>query len=121
VIVQSPRTSPSVEARLRAELGNTQVVFRSNVAQTAQALAAAGVGAAVVPLLAVDERDPRTTVLELGDLLPPLAFGLVWHRNRHLSGPAAEFREVVRQVCLRVERQVTGSRFAPTEVDAEAV
>jgi hypothetical protein len=44
VIVQSPRTSPSVEARLRAELGNTRVVFRSNVAQTAQALAAAGVG-----------------------------------------------------------------------------
>ena len=112
VILTSPRTSPSVEAKLRTELGSTQVVFRSNVAQTAQALAAAGVGAAVLPLLAVDERDPRTTVLELGDLLPPLAFGVVWHRHRHLSGPAGELREVIRQVCLR---QSNSARFASTD------
>ncbi len=112
VILTSPRTSPSVEAKLRTELGSTQVVFRSNVAQTAQALAAAGVGAAVLPLLAVDERDPRTTVLELGDLLPPLAFGLVWHRHRHLSSPAGELREVIRQVCLR---QSNSARFVSTD------
>jgi DNA-binding transcriptional LysR family regulator len=118
VIVQTPRTSPSVEARLRAELGSTQIVFRSSVAQTAQALAAAGVGAAVMPSLAVDERDPRTAVIELGDLLPPLAFGLVWHRNRHLSAPAAEFREVIRQVCLRLDRHTNGSRAAAPDAAA---
>jgi DNA-binding transcriptional LysR family regulator len=93
------RIGRSVEERLIGEAGEPRVVFRSDVAETAQALAAAGVGAAIMPRLAADEHDPRTAVIDLGDLFPPLSIGLTWHRNRRLAPAVASFRDLTREVC----------------------
>jgi DNA-binding transcriptional LysR family regulator len=50
---------------------------------------AAGVGSALLPLMAVDLRDERTVAIDLAGKLPPRVIGVAWHRDRHWS-PAAE-------------------------------
>jgi DNA-binding transcriptional LysR family regulator len=95
------RVSESVEVRLAAEAGTPRVALRTDVAETALALVSAGLGAAIVLRLAVDEHHPSITLLDLGELLPPLGIGVAWHRSRRLSGPVAAFRDAVRDVCDR--------------------
>jgi DNA-binding transcriptional LysR family regulator len=97
------RLGSSLEKRLRAEVGELRIAFRSDVPETAQALAAAGVGAAIVPRPAADESDPRTRVVDLGALVPPLRLGLAWHRDRRLSSTVEEFRESARRACSQDE------------------
>jgi DNA-binding transcriptional LysR family regulator len=54
---------------------------------TLQALAARGVGAAIMPRLAVNENDPLVAVVGLDGVLPPRRVVLYWHRDRReLSG-----------------------------------
>ena len=53
-------------------------------------MVAAGLGAAVVPRLTVDEEDERVRVVELDDV-PPRTIAVVWHRDRH-RGPSARVR-----------------------------
>jgi DNA-binding transcriptional LysR family regulator len=102
--LKSQGSEPWSELRFHTRIA-PQIVFRCEAAHTAQALAGAGVGAALIPRLAVQEGDPRTTVIELGDLLRPATIGFVWHRERTLPSGTVQFRELVRQVCSVIERQ----------------
>mgnify|MGYP000722285671 CR=1 FL=1 len=54
-----------------------QVVFRSDHNSTVQGLAAAGLGAALLPRLAYDSSDPYNEAIELGTHLPPRVISLV--------------------------------------------
>jgi hypothetical protein len=76
-----------------------------------------------VPKLALQEGDPRTAVVELGDFLEPARLGLVWLRQRRLTGAILQFRELLRQVSSVIERQQAGTgRFARTDAtEAPAV
>jgi DNA-binding transcriptional LysR family regulator len=58
------RTTELAEAHLRRSGLEPRVVFRSNDNATVQGLVAAGLGAAFVPLLAVDADDPHAGVRE---------------------------------------------------------
>jgi DNA-binding transcriptional LysR family regulator len=49
---------------------------------TLQALAARGVGAALMPRLAVNDNDPLVATVELDCVLPPRRVVLYWHRDR---------------------------------------
>jgi DNA-binding transcriptional LysR family regulator len=109
--LKSPRLASLVEEQLRAEAGPPRVVFRSDMAETAQALAEAGVGAALMPRLAVEERNPRTAMIDLGHLVRPLILGLIWHRGRRLPPTVLEFADIVRRACRGVAGQGTG-RFS---------
>ena len=80
----------TVQARAKAPTW----VFRSDDNATIQAMAAAGVGVALVPALAVDTADQRTVSIELGDLLPPRRLGIVWHVDRTRSAAAEAFIEI---------------------------
>jgi DNA-binding transcriptional LysR family regulator len=81
---------PLIEHRLmrhvQAQLGplgfQPRYVFRSEVYSTVQALVAAGVGAAILPRLAVDAADEATSVLPLDRLLAPRAIAIGWNANR---------------------------------------
>ena len=64
------------------------VVFRSDDNGTVQSFVATGMGAAVMPRLAVDVDDPRVSVVRL-DELEPRRIGVAWHRDRWRP-PAAE-------------------------------
>src|SRR4029077_3287346 len=73
-----------VEAQLRARGIEPEFAFRSDVNATIQALVGAGVGAAVLPALAVDPADELTAMRDLPGI-PPRVLALVRHRDRHHS------------------------------------
>ena len=102
---QSRRLDPWMVGPEAAELGEPRIVFRSDSAQTVQALVGAGVGAAVVPSLAVQEGDPRTTVIDLSELLTPARIGAVSLREREPAGAAGQFVDLLLQVCAILERR----------------
>src|SRR5205823_7458596 len=79
-------------------------VFRSNDNGTLQAIVAAGLGVALVPLLAVDEHDPRVRVLSLAEAVPPRVLVVVWHRDRYRPPAAAAFVDTAVAVASEVER-----------------
>jgi DNA-binding transcriptional LysR family regulator len=111
LIGSSSDSVPWTESALRERVSDPQIVARFDGAQIVQALAGAGVGAAIVPRLAVHE-DPRTAVVGLEHLLPPARLGLVWLRLRELDPAVQQFRQVARNVCLALAaRQAGGRRF----------
>ncbi len=75
------RSSGLCEEALRAQGIEPNVVFRSDDNGTVQSFVATGLGAAVMPELAVDLDDPRVRVIPL-DTLPPRRIGVAWHRDR---------------------------------------
>jgi DNA-binding transcriptional LysR family regulator len=70
------------------------VVFRSDQNDTLQAMAAAGLGVAILPRLAVDESDERVRVLEPDPPLPPREIALAWHSERVQPAIATAFAQL---------------------------
>jgi DNA-binding transcriptional LysR family regulator len=93
------RSSELAESALRLRGLEPNVIFRSDDNGTVQGLVAAGVGAAVVPRLAVDETDDRVAVRPLDPPLPPRLIGLAWHRDRYRSAAARAFVETAAGLC----------------------
>ncbi len=92
-----------VREQLRARGTEPRFVFRSDVNATVQALVAAGIGAAILPRLAVDPADPTIVTHELPGI-PPRTLALAWHRDR-VRPPAAEaFVAAAGAVCRELER-----------------
>jgi molybdate transport repressor ModE-like protein len=88
------RTLARVESAFRQPL---RFVFKSDHNQTVQALVAAGVGAALVPRLTVDENDGATRLIELPKL-PPRVIAIAWHRDRYRAPAARAFVETAEAV-----------------------
>jgi DNA-binding transcriptional LysR family regulator len=100
------RSIAHVEQQLRVAAGaEPEVVFRSDDNGTVQALVAAGMGAAFVPLLTVDTSDGRVRVLEPAGKLPPRLIAAAWHRDRYRSPAARAFVELAAEVCADLERE----------------
>jgi DNA-binding transcriptional LysR family regulator len=95
------RTLVRVEAAFRQPL---RYVFQSDHNQTVQALVAAGVGAALVPRLTVDEHDETTRVIELPKV-PPRMLAIAWHRDRYRSPAARAFVETARLVSAELDAE----------------
>jgi DNA-binding transcriptional LysR family regulator len=72
------------------------IVLRSDRNDTLQAMAATGMGIAIMPRLAVDERDERTQILEPTPPLPPRLIALAWHSERVQRPSAQAFVELAR-------------------------
>ena len=70
ILLKADPVGVPIESRLGGDEAALRVVFRTDLVETALALVAAEVGA-VLPGFAVDGHDSRTTVVELGDLVPP--------------------------------------------------
>jgi DNA-binding transcriptional LysR family regulator len=75
------RSHMLLEEAMRKLGTEPNVVFRSDDNGTVQSFVATGMGAAVMPRLAVDLDDPRVHVAPLGEL-EPRRIGIVWHRDR---------------------------------------
>jgi len=88
-----------LETQLHAHAAKPTWAYRSDDNATIQAMAAAGLGAALVPRLAVDLGDPRTVVIDVGELFPPRRLGIAWHAERSLSPAARAFMELAREEC----------------------
>ena len=71
-------------------------MFRSDDNEIVQGMVVAGLGAALIPSLAVSPREDLV-VLDL-DGFPPRVTSIAWHRERSLSPAAKAFIEVARRV-----------------------
>ena len=103
--LQSCRHARGLEAELEAAGADVAAMLRSDDNGTLQAIAAEGLGTAVMPRLAIDGEDPRVRVLALPGL-PKRTIGLAWHRDRVLSGPAEDFIERLRAVTNEPPRRL---------------
>jgi DNA-binding transcriptional LysR family regulator len=76
-------------------------VLQSEASATVQALVGAGLGAAIVPRLAVDGAAAETVVLALDppDAISARVVALAWNRERRLRKEASAFADVARTVC----------------------
>jgi DNA-binding transcriptional LysR family regulator len=91
-----------IEASLRA-LGVTPTyVFRSNDNGAMQAMVRAGMGDAVMPLLAIDRTDPGVIVREIDPPLEPRLIGVAWRTGRTLPPAARRFVEIAHDVAREV-------------------
>jgi len=80
-----------------------RVIFRSDDNGTVQGLVGAGVGAAILPRLAVDLNDQLTCGLSLDADVPPRIICLAWHRDRYRTAAARAFVEAARAVCVDLQ------------------
>ena len=104
-----PRLPPH-RGRARAQGVEPNIVFRSDIIGTVQALVAAGVGIAIVPRLAVDPADERTRMIALGAEMPvqPRTIALFWHRDRRRSVAALGFVQAAKAICKQVTAELDG-------------
>jgi DNA-binding transcriptional LysR family regulator len=102
---RSCRTTEQVEERLRVAGREPHVVFRSDDNYTVQGMVAAGLGAALAPLLTVDPSDDRIAVVDLADRVPARLIGIAWHRDRLRTPAAAAFVDTTQTLCERFEGQ----------------
>jgi len=98
------RTTSIVEDFLLSRGVRPDVVFRSNDNGTVQGMVAAGVGVALVPLLAVDEKDTKVVLRVLVEPIPPRVLAVLWHRDRYRTPAAVAFVETAVGVAAEVER-----------------
>ena len=87
-----------VEKGLRSAGATPTFVFRTYDNGAQMAMVRAGMGWAVMPLLAVDTRDQEVDIRFLSPEIPPRQICLVWRRGRTLSPGAARMIELARQV-----------------------
>ena len=99
------RTLAQVQTLFRRPL---RFVFQSDHNQTVQALAGAGVGAALVPKLTIDTQDETTHVIELHKV-PPRLIALAWHRDRYRTPAAHAFVETAQAVCAELESEAVAA------------
>ena len=97
------RSMTQIEAALRRPI---EFVFRSDHNGTVQGLVGAGVGAALLPSLAVDPNDEATRQIELGPNVPPRVIAVAWHRDRYRSPAANAFTELAAEVCAELDAEL---------------
>jgi molybdate transport repressor ModE-like protein len=97
------RSMTQIEAALRRPI---EFVFRSDHNGTVQGLVGAGVGAALLPSLAVDPNDEATRHIELGPNVPPRLIAVAWHRDRYRSPAAKAFTELAAEVCAELDSEL---------------
>ncbi len=78
--------------------------LRTDDNMTVQAMARAGLGAALMPLLAVDRADPGVAIVPLG--LPPRRIALVWHGERFRTPASRAFAEIAAAVCVPIAAEL---------------
>jgi DNA-binding transcriptional LysR family regulator len=98
------RSSDMITAQLRTTGEEPDFVFHSDDNGTLQALAAVGVGVAVMPRLTVEPSDETVAIVDIGQRMAPRLIGIAWHRDRYQSPAARAFVESARAVCAELER-----------------
>lgn len=96
VSFRDPRSVGRIAMQLSASGVHPKFAFRSDDNETAQAIAEAGLGVALMPKLAVDTHNPGTVVIDLGLTFPPRIIGIVWNRDRHPFAVVRAFVELAK-------------------------
>ena len=92
------RTSGEPDRYLRGHVTDLNVVFRTDDNGTLMSLVAEGLGAAVVPYLVVNPRNPALVPVPLGGRLAPRVLVVAWHRDRYRSAASQAFAELAQEL-----------------------
>ncbi len=95
----------AIEDGLRACGVDPTYVFRTNDNGAQLAMVRAGMGWAVMPLLAVDTRDPAIDIRMLAPAVPPRAICISWRRDRTLSPVASRMVDIACDVAADLRQQ----------------
>jgi DNA-binding transcriptional LysR family regulator len=98
----------TIEEHLRSRGVETTFVFRTDDNGTVQAMAGAGLGTALVPLLAADPSDPAVVLIPTD--LPPRRVALIRHRDRHRTPAASAFAQIALEVCAELAEELGAQR-----------
>jgi len=101
------RAHASVERFIRSRGIEPRFVFRAEDNHLLQGLAAKGVGAAIMPVLAIDRSRNDIVLLNL-DEIPRRRIGLVRHRDRYQTPAAAAFVRLARETAADLAERVPG-------------
>ena len=101
---QTCRSTELVQAELRRRGATPEFVFRSEDNGTVQAMAGAGLGVALVPLLTTDASDPGVTLIPTD--LPPRRIALIRHRDRYRSRASDTFVDLAVAVCGELQQKI---------------
>jgi DNA-binding transcriptional LysR family regulator len=99
VCFRSCRVTETALNHLRAAGREPNVVFRSDHNETVQGAAAAGLGAALLPRLAADERDRRTRQMRIVPPMSPRVIAAVWQSGQDLPAAAGALVDAALDVC----------------------
>jgi DNA-binding transcriptional LysR family regulator len=104
MIGQSPCACQlAIDRSLRDYGVEPDYVFRSNDNAAVQAMVRAGMGCAVLPMLAVDTNDRGVVVSTLDPPIPPRVIALARRRGRTLAPAADRFIEIATTVCQSLQ------------------
>lgn len=106
---RSPTSIASALDMFRAAGIEPNIVLRSDYNEVVQGFAAAGLGIALMPRLAVNPYDCRTTTVDLDGLIPPRRLAIVRHRDRATNEALDAFVSLVAQVASEIEVAEGGS------------
>jgi DNA-binding transcriptional LysR family regulator len=88
------RAHAQVERHLRSRGIEPRIVFRAEDNALLQRLAGAGLGAAIMPVLAVDPHLTDTVIKDLSHLVPDRRIGLICHRQRFRPPASVAFAQL---------------------------
>lgn len=104
------RANAHVERLLGQEGIEPHFVMRAEDNRLLQGLVARGVGAAIMPLLALDTDRPETLMIDMRSALPDRRTGLVWHR----AAPMQAFAEIAQAVAAQLAAELRLTPITPT-------
>lgn len=109
-----------IEAHLRSAGHEPRYAMSANTSTTAQALAGAGVGPAILPRLAVNPDDPRVALVDLSELLPSRTVALYWHEGRRNVPSLAAFHAATVAAARELRRASARRAGAPAPTTGPA-
>jgi DNA-binding transcriptional LysR family regulator len=102
------RAHAAVERFIRSRGIEPRFVFRAEDNQLLQGLAAMGVGAAIMPALAIDRSRDDIVLIDLADEIPRRRIGLVRHRDRYQTPAATAFVRLAREMAADLAGRIPG-------------
>ena len=106
------RATTQIERHIGSRGRELDVVFRSDDNGTVQAMVAAGMGAAIMPSLALDPNDREVVALQPAPPFPPRIIALAWHRDRHRSAASHAFVELAQTLAAAMTAAAGGAAAA---------
>ncbi len=98
---RSCRATDRVLKRFEDQGTPLNVVLRSDNEDTLLRATAAGMGAALMPRLALHGDRRGTRIVELAPTFPDRVISMIWHRDRHLSSAVRSLITITRDVSAR--------------------
>jgi DNA-binding transcriptional LysR family regulator len=107
------RANAEVERFLASRGVQPKVVFRAEDNHLLQGLAAEGIGAAIMPYLAIDHSRRDVALVDLSVLIPSRRIGLVWHADRYRTPATEAFIELAGQIGRDLAERIRAEHATP--------